>query len=167
VEIHYRAGERVETVAVTRSGPGVYRVVVGGRPHEAVLRRAHGGALDLVFDGRPLRAFVAEDGPRRFVQLAGEAPVAFLRAETRRAAAPRRAAGGEESLTANMHAQVVAILAGEGDEVERGQALVVLEAMKMELRIAAPHKGRVRSIACKVGEVVERGRVLLELEAAP
>jgi 3-methylcrotonyl-CoA carboxylase alpha subunit len=165
MELHYRAGDEVATVRLERAGDGRFRAVIGARTHEVLVRRAQGGALDLVVDGRTVRAFAATDGPRRLVRVQGEEPVALLRAESRRAAAGRaRGAAGEEGLAANMHAQVVAILVKEGDLVERGAPLVVLEAMKMELRVAAPHAGRVKAIGCRAGDVVERGRVLIELE---
>lgn len=52
-----------------------------------------------------------------------------------------------------------------GDTVTRGQTLVLLEAMKMELRIAAPLDGQVRAVHCAAGQVVERGQILIELQA--
>ncbi|MBL8165981.1 MAG: acetyl-CoA carboxylase biotin carboxyl carrier protein subunit, partial [Anaerolineae bacterium] len=48
--------------------------------------------------------------------------------------------------------------------VTRGQALVVLEAMKMEIRASAPGDGRVKRLLVKAGDVVERGQPLLEIE---
>jgi biotin carboxyl carrier protein len=59
---------------------------------------------------------------------------------------------------------VMQVLVKEGEQVERGQALALLEAMKMELKISAPFAGRVRRINCAPGQVVERGQVLVELE---
>ena len=50
------------------------------------------------------------------------------------------------SLTAPMPGTVVKVLVGEGDEVEEGQVLLVLEAMKMEQPVAAPHAGRIASL---------------------
>jgi biotin carboxyl carrier protein len=50
-----------------------------------------------------------------------------------------------------------------GDAVKRGDTLVVLEAMKMEMRLTAPHDGVVKAVHCREGEVVERGRTLLEV----
>ncbi len=162
MELRYRVGDAVRTVRVTR-GPGAsLSVAVDGRAHDVTVRRAEAcaGALDLVIDGRPVRAFAAEDGKRRFVKVGPADPVAFARAETHRAAERAGAgsgagAGASEALAANMHGQVVAVLAKEGDRVEAGATLVILEAMKMELRIVAPHAGRVKLVACKPGE---RGR---------
>jgi 3-methylcrotonyl-CoA carboxylase alpha subunit len=58
------------------------------------------------------------------------------------------------------------VLAIEGAEVKRGDTLVVLEAMKMELRLTAPYAGQVRRVHCVAGQVVERGQVLVEVEAS-
>jgi acetyl/propionyl-CoA carboxylase alpha subunit len=56
------------------------------------------------------------------------------------------------------------VFAHAGGGVKRGETLVVLEAMKMELRLAAPQDGVVRRVACEAGQTVERGQVLVEFE---
>jgi biotin carboxyl carrier protein len=56
------------------------------------------------------------------------------------------------------------VLAIEGAEVKRGDTLIVLEAMKMELRLTAPYAGQVRRVHCVAGQVVERGQILVEIE---
>jgi biotin carboxyl carrier protein len=63
-----------------------------------------------------------------------------------------------------MHGQVVKILVSEGDSVTHSQPLMLLEAMKMEIRITAPRDGRVARILCSAGQIVERGQTLIELE---
>ncbi|PYQ14688.1 MAG: hypothetical protein DMH00_01155 [Acidobacteria bacterium] len=57
----------------------------------------------------------------------------------------------------------VAVVAGE--TVRRGQTLVVLEAMKMEIRITAPEQARVIKLHCGAGDQVDRGQVLVDLDA--
>jgi 3-methylcrotonyl-CoA carboxylase alpha subunit len=81
-------------------------------------------------------------------------------------ARPRRGASaeGKDALVADTPAQVVSIGVGEGDVVRHGDTLMVLEAMKMEFRLTAPHDGHVTAIHCRPGEVVERGKVLMEVE---
>ena len=72
--------------------------------------------------------------------------------------------GGAEqsgSLQAPMPGRVVEVVSGEGDEVEKGQVLVVMEAMKMEHELRAPHSGRVISVLASAGEQVESGQVLV------
>ena len=53
-----------------------------------------------------------------------------------------------------------------GHEVERGQTLVILEAMKMEHRVAAPAAGTVTAVHVQAGEQVDDGTILLDLEPA-
>ena len=78
-----------------------------------------------------------------------------------RPARPRRDHAG--SLAAPMPATVRAILVEAGDRVGRGDTLIVLEAMKMELPVKAPADGTVTRIACQAGELVQPGVPLVEL----
>jgi biotin carboxyl carrier protein len=59
---------------------------------------------------------------------------------------------------------VVSLLVAEGEEVQPGQGLLVLEAMKMQNEIQAERAGRVRAIHVAPGEAVEGGDPLLDLE---
>ncbi|MDP2746733.1 acetyl/propionyl/methylcrotonyl-CoA carboxylase subunit alpha [Pseudomonas sp.] len=70
-------------------------------------------------------------------------------------------------LTAPMNGSIVRVLVEAGQPVEAGTALVVLEAMKMEHSIRAPHAGTVKALYCSEGEMVSEGAVLVELEEAP
>ncbi len=67
-------------------------------------------------------------------------------------------------LTAPMNGSIVRVLVETGQRVEAGTALVVLEAMKMEHSIRAPHAGVVKALYCAEGEMVGDGSVLVELE---
>jgi 3-methylcrotonyl-CoA carboxylase alpha subunit len=69
-------------------------------------------------------------------------------------------------LTAPMPGKVVAFLAQPGDKVRQGQALAVMEAMKMEHTISAPRDGVVAELLYGVGDQVAEGGELLRLEAA-
>jgi acetyl/propionyl-CoA carboxylase alpha subunit/acetyl-CoA carboxylase carboxyltransferase component len=77
----------------------------------------------------------------------------------------RDAASGLLSVCAPLQGTVVSIDAVEGDRVRSGQALVVLEAMKMEHVVVAPAGGIVRRVAVAVGQTVPSERPLLFLEA--
>ena len=86
----------------------------------------------------------------------GGAPVA--------APAPSAAgAAGANAVVAPLAGSVARILVAEGDEVEAGQVLLVLEAMKMETEITAPAAGAVSAILVKQGEPVQGGQALIEL----
>jgi 3-methylcrotonyl-CoA carboxylase alpha subunit len=69
-------------------------------------------------------------------------------------------------LTAPMPGKVVSYLAAAGDTVKRGQALAVMEAMKMEHTLSAPHDGVVQELLYAVGDQVAEGGELLRLVKA-
>ena len=72
---------------------------------------------------------------------------------------------GVESLTAPMPGKIIALKVAAGAKVERGQALLVMEAMKMEHTIRAPADGTVEKIHYAVGEQVDEGVELIHFEA--
>ena len=79
--------------------------------------------------------------------------------------APRRARGtaAHGSLMAPMPATVVHVKVVVGDAVKRGDVLIVLEAMKMELPVRAPGDGRVTAVHCAPGQLVQPDTSLIEI----
>lgn len=82
-------------------------------------------------------------------------------------AAPRRrrAAGAGASLIAPMPATVIRVNAKPGDAVKKGDVVVLLEAMKMELPLRAPADATVQAVHCRDGELVQGDAVLVEFES--
>jgi biotin carboxyl carrier protein len=148
-------------VRVERKGDH-YVVTLGDHAIEVQVHRAGAGELTFTANGKQYQAYLAVDGSRRYV--AFDATVhTVTRADSRR---PRQAAeNGEDNLTVNMPGQIVKVLVAEGETVKRGQPLILLEAMKMEIRINAPRDGHVIRVLCQPGQVIERGQRLLELSS--
>jgi acetyl-CoA/propionyl-CoA carboxylase biotin carboxyl carrier protein len=116
------------------------------------------------------RVVVEVGGKRLEVVLPSGLGVGSARTNGSRAAAPRRstsskshAAAGGNALTAPMQGTIVKIAVEEGQQVEAGDLVVVLEAMKMEQPITAHKAGTVTGLAAEVGQTVTNGAVLLEL----
>jgi len=63
-----------------------------------------------------------------------------------------------------MPGTVIAVRVVEGDAVEPGQVLIVLEAMKMENTVPAPAAGRVERVLVEPGQQVQRGETLIEID---
>jgi biotin carboxyl carrier protein len=78
----------------------------------------------------------------------------------------RRSAAHHGPLTAPMPATVRRIAVAPGDAVRKGDVLVVLEAMKMELPVKAAADGTVVSVDCTEGELVQAGARLIELDGS-
>lgn len=161
-EYVYQVGDELRTVAIERDGEG-FLVTVGDRTYTIRADRPEHGRLNLQVGDRRLRAHVARDGVHRYVAMAGQTWML-----DRPQAQPKRRGAGERGadegrLEAAMPGLVLDVLVQPGDAVEQGQPLVLLSAMKMELRVAAPAAGTVKAVHCTAGEVVERGQVLVEL----
>jgi biotin carboxyl carrier protein len=76
----------------------------------------------------------------------------------------RRRNGVAEEIRAEMVANVWKIVVAEGDTVEDGDTLVILESMKMEIPVVAETSGRVASLVVNEGDVVQEGDVIAVIE---
>lgn len=79
-----------------------------------------------------------------------------------------RAGGGEHATGNSLHAPmpgtILKVHVVDGDEVEHGQALLVMESMKMEIAITSPRDGRIAQVFHAVGDLVDMDVLLVELE---
>ena len=138
--------EPVDVVVHAAGGP-VRRIVVGGRSLEVVATRGedHGSWL------------LATDGTRVTAQVLDE------RSRTLRALVHKAAPDGPVVVRAPMPGLVVRVLVQPGAAVGAGQALVVVEAMKMENELKAAAAGVVEKVHVAPGDRVEKGAPLVEL----
>ncbi|WP_256944023.1 biotin/lipoyl-containing protein, partial [Halobacterium hubeiense] len=72
--------------------------------------------------------------------------------------------GGGETVESEMQGTILSVDVAEGDEVEPGDVLVVLEAMKMENDVVASHGGTVTQVAVEEGDSVDMGDVLVVID---
>ena len=94
------------------------------------------------------------------------APAAALKAAPKaapKAAAPAAGGAGSVKVTASVPGKVFKIEASVGQAVKKGDSIVILEAMKMEIPVVAPQDGTVASIDVAAGAAVENGDVLATL----
>jgi len=103
------------------------------------------------------------------VTIAGHRYAVLIEDERERAAhaAEREKQKGGGLVKAVMPGVIVALNVAEGDVVEEGQPLLILEAMKMQNEIGAPGQGRVKRLFVAAGDAVAAGAKLVELEALP
>lgn len=149
------------TIDITPTGKS-YRAAFGDKIVEVEILRAEGGQLELLVDGKRVTAYVSSDNAKRWVTINGRTVLLTKQSGSRRSAGGHHHAAGE--LTAPMPGQVRAVNVSEGEAVVKGQTLMVLEAMKMEIRIQAPSDGTVKKLSVKQGQTVEREQVLITVE---
>ena len=140
-----QSGERIDRSAtLLEVEPGIYSVLVNGASYEVkVVPGPNGFYVDLL-------------GARNVVEVCDP-----------RAASRRGSAGlgdGRQSISAPMPGKVVRVLAQEGDEVEAGAGILVVEAMKMQNEVKAAKAGRVLFVKAKEGDTVAAGEVLAAIE---
>ena len=135
-------GQPVE-VDVVNVGTSTYSILLGGLSYEIRVRPGPGGGL------------VVQAG-------AEEIPVEIHdpRSWRGRRAGAGFAAEGRQQIAAPMPGKVVRVLVKQGDDVEAGQGLVVVEAMKMQNEIRSPKAGKVERLHVAEGQAVNAGEVL-------
>ncbi len=165
-----------------------YFVEINGRAHEVELTERL-GVLNVSVDGEPLDLNYSEvDGLGQFLVLSeGKSYAASIDGATtelgvtiagrqydvqiedereRAAGAAERAAGKSGGLVKSvMPGVVVELLVAQGQAVEEGQPLLILEAMKMQNEIKAPVTGLVKVLHAAPGRAVAAGEKLVEIEA--
>jgi 3-methylcrotonyl-CoA carboxylase alpha subunit len=163
--LRYRAEKRGYEVEAERTGSGKLRLRLDGRESVVEVLSAHNGKVHAVVDGDIVVADLALDGPEALVSLGGASHRLTKPSPPEvDGVGPGRTEAPGASLTAPMPGTVVRVLVVEGDEVEEGQLLLVLEAMKMEQPVVAPHAGRVVSLPYGEGALVPGGAVLAKIE---
>ncbi len=138
--------------------------------------------LPLLVDGEPAEAGVSYGPDGVTIAVAGEAVAAdataieadaiYVLRHGRQTVVRRVDAGsgdldhgdGDGRIRAPMHGKVLALLVAEGDQVEKGQRVAIVEAMKMEHALTARRAGRVTGIAVAVGSQVAEGARLMNVE---
>ncbi len=160
MQYRFQSGNQVYEISIERQGE-VFQATVDGQSYPVELLDAQPGQLSLRFAGRPVTLYWAADGSQKWVSLNGcayrlEKP---LPSTARSASEP----GGGQAVRSPMPAQVRAVQVDEGSPVEKGQTLLLLEAMKMEIRVKAPAAGQVKRLLVSGGQAVEKDQLLAEV----
>jgi biotin carboxyl carrier protein len=133
-------GRRVEADAI-RISAGVYSILLGGQSFEVCVEAVAGGLLAQTA-GRAYRGEIAD--PRSW----------------RGGRGPKIDFAGRQQISAPMAGKIVRVLVAPGQQVETGQGLLVVEAMKMQNEICSPKAGTVERLLAAEGQVVNAGEVI-------
>ncbi|HEY0788752.1 MAG TPA: biotin/lipoyl-containing protein [Thermoanaerobaculia bacterium] len=153
-------GSSEQKLVLEKNGSG-WTASAEGASVAVRLVAVHDGWAEVTIGERAVAVPFTASGERVEFLLDGE----IWRAEVSGSGGSRRARHADHSLEAPMPGQVLKIFVEVGDQVGKGDPLMVLEAMKMEHQIVAPFAGLVESIGCSVGELVQPGVDLIALVA--
>ncbi|PIV02485.1 MAG: hypothetical protein COS57_12125 [Syntrophobacterales bacterium CG03_land_8_20_14_0_80_58_14] len=156
--------QKTVTVAPLPSGEG-HTARIDGREYRLHWLPINDNEWLLDVNGRPIRACLTARGGETWISIEGESyRIEEIGADDRR---PRRRGGPDDQsrqVTPPMPSAVIRILTAEGDLVNKGQSLIVLSSMKMEITLTAPYRGAVKKIHVAVAAQVMPGEILLEID---
>jgi len=141
----------------------VYRVTVGGKEYQVKIEDVNAQPVQTVVNGRVVQVWVQEQAPApAAAQGEGRAAapsVPSVASPTAIAAQPGAASDCE--VRAPMPGTIVSLEVQPGDQVEIGQNLCILDAMKMNNRIRAPRAGTIAQVHVTIGQQVQHGDLLI------
>lgn len=157
---------REHEVDITRRPDGSVAAAVGGRPvaldavnindHQLSVRVGD-RVVDLTIEGAPPKLGVVASGHRSYIEVESERMRMAARAQRKDSGA------GAGEVRSPMPGRVVKVLVNEGDAVATGQAVVIVEAMKMENEVRARAAATVSRVHVAAGKTVEANAVLVSL----
>ena len=162
-----KLGERTYAVEIEEVGKSLYRVAVDGNEFLVDGKKTGIANYSLIVDNRSFEVDVdtLEDEYRVLVD--GRSYHIHL-VDERRVRLGGLQSGiqlqGRQKISVPMPGKVIAVLVGEGDKVEKGQGLVIVEAMKMENEVRSPIAGEVKEVKVKPGDALEAGAALVVVE---
>jgi biotin carboxyl carrier protein len=160
-------GEHTYTVEIEETDKSVYRVSVDGNEFLVDGKKTGRTNYSLIVDNRSFEVEVDNTGDEYRVLVDGRNYRVHL-VDERRLRVGGAQSGlelqGRQNVSVPMPGKIIAVLVSEGDTVEKGQGLVIVEAMKMENEVRSPIGGEVKEIKIKPGDTVEGGAVLIVVE---
>ncbi len=127
-------------------GPALYSIIMDTIQHEVVVEGAE-DSVEVLLNGRLYTGTVLDERSQLMKSRRGG-----LEADS-----------GEVTIRAPMPGLIAAVLCAEGDAVEAGQTLVILESMKMQNELKAPRAGTVQRVSVAANQTVEQRKVLITL----
>jgi biotin carboxyl carrier protein len=157
-------GGRTVRVEV-RGEAGRYILTLDGQPMEVDFQATGRDFASLIVDGHSYEAGIVRHPDGYTVALTAGTYDIELKPAARGNGTPVRArAAGPVGVKAPMPGKIVRVLVAAGQQVQAGEGLLVMEAMKMENELKAPRAGRVREVQVGERQAVETGALLLVLE---
>ena len=158
---HVNVGAREYHVEITAD-----KVLLDGKEVDAHLLPLNNGGLYLLVQGaKQSEIHVDTYGCCQYAVMVGGRHLMASVDRTNGRSSKRKDAAHSGDLLAPMPSMIVAVRVAEGDAVEKGQVLGVLESMKMQMEFRAPFSGKVAQLAVQPGTHVEKGALLVKVVA--
>ncbi|HUJ31612.1 MAG TPA: biotin/lipoyl-containing protein [Candidatus Acidoferrum sp.] len=159
MKIEAKIGGR-RTAVEFSSVDGEMRFTIDGRALDANAVEIARGVYSILIGGQSFEVRVESEGAALRVSIAGREYSAdvYDKRQWRRCRGATAEAEGRQQVAAPMPGKVIRVLVKPGDSVERGQGLVVVEAMKMQNEVRSPKSGTVERLLVAEGQAVNSGQ---------
>jgi 3-methylcrotonyl-CoA carboxylase alpha subunit len=157
----YQVDGNIFEVHLDRQGD-FFRAIVEGQTYQVEVLDRQPGQISLRLGDHPITLYWAAEGGQKWISREG---CSYLLKKPEPFSARNQTEDSAGNLVRSpMPAQVQELYVVEGDEVENGQTILLLEAMKMEIHIRAPKAGRIKKLYVQQDQSVERDQSLVELD---
>jgi biotin carboxyl carrier protein len=161
MQFRFQNGERIYEIQVEKQGE-IYMATVEGVQYVVDILDDALGRLSLRIQGEQVNVHWAQEGGKQWLSLDG---CTFEVEKPRHKPVRRSETGRGELVTSPLPALVRAVNVVEGDIVEKGETLLLIEAMKMEIQVFAPLTGKIQRIFVSSGQTVQKDQNLVEIGA--
>lgn len=165
MEYKLKLNEETVPLLVKPSEGGQLTAVIGDRTYDVGYAAVDDHHMHLTVNGRRVNAFVGDQNGGKLIVIQGK--TYFVRdAELLLQNRSRKKGMGADSsdITPPMPAIVISVAVATGDVVKKGQAVVIVSAMKMETTLVAPFDGTVTKVNVGEGDKVMPGDILVDIE---
>lgn len=162
MELNYEYnGHRYAIKVEKKGGKGSeYSIAYDGKNYEVSASEIKPGYLNIKLDDQLIKCVISNDKEKRFVFLDGD----IFQIKRMQPTARKLEKKEEKELASPISGKVVSVKVEEGSIVKKGDVLMVIEAMKMEYPIKAPHDGIIKKINFKINDQIEMGATPLYIE---
>ena len=167
MKLQAKIGNETSAVSVKEEGNRLF-AEIDGRKYGFEAVQPETGQVSLRFDdGRKIEARVELDAEGRYIVWIDGRSIELELADPKKlrgSAASNAETSGVADIKTAMPGKVVRLIAAVGDTVEKGDGVIVVEAMKMQNEIRSPKNGTVSSVRVAEGDTVKAGQILLSIE---
>lgn len=139
-------------------------VQIDGLEKKFTLRRSGDNAFRINSGRRPLTAYRAENKDKIFVQVEGELFVFDKKSSQNPSHAGEGVSADKEAVYAPMPGSVISVNVSPGDDVTDGDALIIVEAMKMETTLYSSIAGKIKEVNVSAGQQIDTDTILILIE---
>ena len=169
MELELKVKDRLAKVQLLHKLDNIQTFLVDGKEYHLDIERVADGIYSVIYKGKSYNVEMIEGTKNKHYTLNtfySSFDVEIIDAEAKYLKSRQSGDSfeGENSIISPMPGKVVKILVKPGDEVEKGQTVIIVSAMKMESEFKARKQGKVKEVYVKEGDLVEGNKILVNIE---